>query len=153
MLLHVRNEKASETLGCEADVLLDNNLALALASKGEGAGDSGAGKSLLRRGHAAEVEALQREVGGLGAGGLERRGVVQAVATENVLDGYVGLALGCDAGHGVTNVDHVEAVPDEVLVGADGLQGEDGDGDGDVVELWGYCQLMCCLMWTIVLRN
>ena len=134
LLLHGRNEKASDTSRGEADVLSDNDLAIALASEFQSAGDGGAGSGLLRRGNAAKVEALQGKVLRLGAGGLEGGDGSDATA-EDVLDGDVGLALGCDSGQGVSDVDHVESVPDEVLVGADGLQGERSVGNVDIIEL------------------
>jgi hypothetical protein len=134
LLLHGRNEKASDTSRGEADVLSDNDLAVALASECQSAGDGGPGSGLLRRGNTAKVEALQGEILRFGAGGLEGGDGSNATA-EDVLDGDVGLGLSGDSGQGVADVDHVESVPDEVLVGADRLQGKRSVGNVDVVEL------------------
>jgi len=134
LLLHGGNEEASETGRSEADFLCDDDLAVALAGEGQGAGNGGAGRGLLRRWDATEVERLQAEVLRLGAGRLEGGGVAQAAA-KDVLDRNVGLRLRGDACQRVAHVDDVESVPDEVLVGADGLEGERSVGNVDVIEL------------------
>jgi hypothetical protein len=137
LLLHVRHKQPGRR---EADILSDNNLALTLASQSESTGDGQAGDSLLRAGDAAEVEALQREVGRLVAGGLQGRGAVEALA-EDVLHGDVGVRVRFHASGGDGDVDHVEAVPVEASVGADGLEGCYGEDNFDVIELEQVCQL------------
>jgi hypothetical protein len=133
LLLHVGREQARRR---EADILGHNSLALALASQSQRARKRHTGDSLLRRSDAAEVEALQGEVGRLAAGGLESCGVVEACG-EDVLDGDVRLRLRCDSDRREGNVDGVETVPVEALVGADGLEGCYGDCNFDVVKLGG----------------
>jgi len=130
-LLHAAGQK---TTGSKADILGNNSLAILLARKGQAASNRHARGGLLRGGDAAEVEALQGEVGDLGGSGLKGRDLVEA-GGQDVLDGDVGLGLGSDADGGEGDVDDVEVVPGEAFVGADGLEGGDGDGDGDVVEL------------------
>lgn len=93
LLLHRRREQPRRR---EADVLSDHGLALALASQSKSASKRNAGNRLLRRSNAAKVETLQREVGCLGAGGFESRGVAET-GGEDVLDGYVGFGLSGDA--------------------------------------------------------
>lgn len=133
LLLHVRRQQTGRG---EADLLRDNGLALTLASQCERTSDRHADYSLLGRGNATEVEALQGEVGRLAARGLESCGVVEAGA-ENVLHCNVGLRLCEDSGWCTADVDDVEAVPGKTFVSANGLQGCNGDGDCDIVELEG----------------
>lgn len=133
LLLHVRGQ---QTRWSEADVLRDNSLALALAGQSKSASDGHTGHGLLRRGNAAKVEALQREVRSLAAGGLESCRAVET-GTENVLDCDVGLGLRENAGGCDADVDDVEAVPGQALVGADGLERCYWKNDRDVVELDG----------------
>lgn len=131
LLLHRRGE---HTLWSEADILSHDRLALTLASQGQRASKRHAGKSLLRRSDAAEVEALQGEVDRFAAGWLESRGVVESRG-EDVLDGDVWLALRGDSDGCESDVDDVKAVPGEAFVHANGLQRCYWDSDSNIVEL------------------
>lgn len=75
LLLHRRRE---QTRRGETDILRDDRLALALASQFERAREGYAGDGLLRRSDAAEVEALQGEVGRFAAGWLKSCGAVES---------------------------------------------------------------------------
>jgi len=131
LFLHGRRKQAGRG---ETDILCHDRLALALAGQSQRARKRHACHGFLRRSDAAEVEALQGEVNGFAGGWFESRGVVEARG-QDVLHGDVGLSLSSNADGCKSDVDHVEAVPVETFVDADGLERCHRDGDGDVVEL------------------
>jgi hypothetical protein len=135
LLLHIGHQAKECTRRREAYILRDNRLALALAGESKCARDRSACNSLLRRSNAAEVEALQREVGCLAADGLESRGVIEA-GSEEILHGDVGFGLWCDSDGGERDVDDVETVPVETFVSADGLQRCYGNCDCNIIKLY-----------------